>query len=261
MQAVAVVDSKRQGRRNFPPQWFVSPEWFVSPGGTPCHRVRRPARHPHPLSMPLGMHRLPRAGEAGCAGCAPPCFPSRRCCSSPISPSWRSASLLPHLLGTPQPQSGASWSDALGYPFSFVSALSPAWLVGVAVALLVVYGACVLAMPGRGPANEFAPQWSAATKRVVADSEPPIGGAVVASSVVAAKPAPAQSPSALDRSVFMSHTSGDNAFGYTLADQLRAELGGRDAVWYDSRGGPGAEGEWEGGIPQPRISRMRSCAS
>src|SRR6185437_332951 len=48
------------------------------------------------------------------------------------------------------------------------------------------------------------------------------------------------------RRVFISHSSGDNVFGEALADRLIAA--GFD-VWYDSHGGPNAEGTWVGGIP------------
>ena len=46
--------------------------------------------------------------------------------------------------------------------------------------------------------------------------------------------------------VFVSHSSGDNAFGYELADRLRAQ--GMD-VWYDSHGSVDTHEEWQGGIP------------
>ena len=58
--------------------------------------------------------------------------------------------------------------------------------------------------------------------------------------------APAPVPATEPRRIFISHSSGDNAFGVALADRL---IAAGFAVWYDSHGGPGAEGVWEGGIP------------
>ncbi|HEY7975963.1 MAG TPA: TIR domain-containing protein, partial [Ktedonobacterales bacterium] len=61
-----------------------------------------------------------------------------------------------------------------------------------------------------------------------------------------AAPLPAATQATELPRIFVSHSSGDNAFGKALVDRLRAS--GFD-VWYDSQGGPGAEGTWEGGIP------------
>jgi tetratricopeptide (TPR) repeat protein len=57
--------------------------------------------------------------------------------------------------------------------------------------------------------------------------------------------APPQPPDSTPR-IFISHSSGDNDFGVTLLQRLRAE--GYD-VWYDGQGRPNAEtGEWTGGL-------------
>ncbi len=54
--------------------------------------------------------------------------------------------------------------------------------------------------------------------------------------------------------VFISHASADNPFGKPLVERLRADLGGIDAVWYDSLGEPENTANpahpigWHGGI-------------
>ncbi|HEX6818103.1 MAG TPA: tetratricopeptide repeat protein [Ktedonobacterales bacterium] len=57
----------------------------------------------------------------------------------------------PQLLGTPQPPNPASLPDALGYPLSIATALSPAWLVGAAVVLVGIYAISVFAVRGGAP--------------------------------------------------------------------------------------------------------------
>ena len=61
--------------------------------------------------------------------------------------------------------------------------------------------------------------------------------------------APASDAAPDKRLVFISHASGDNAFGYALTDWLHAQLGPDWIVWYDSHGAPDATGDWPDGIP------------
>ncbi len=83
----------------------------------------------------------------------------------------------------------------------------------------------------------------------LASAVTPAAPSTVSTAPSSVAPAPASVsapvPGSDRRRVFISHSNGDNAFGEALLERLRAA--GFDA-WYDSRGGPGAEGTWEGGI-------------
>ncbi|HEU5344607.1 MAG TPA: TIR domain-containing protein, partial [Ktedonobacterales bacterium] len=104
-----------------------------------------------------------------------------------------------------------------------------------------------MAPPDVAPAP-IAPAFEPAMPPALAEATlPPPSAASTAAPAEQTAPATDAAPD--KRLLFISHASGDNAFGYALTDWLQAQLGPDWIVWYDSHGAPDATGDWPNGIP------------
>lgn len=95
---------------------------------------------------------------------------------------------------------------------------------------------------------EQAPVVAAPTHDVAEVIAPAIEAASMATPEAAPEAKPATATTKRPR-VFISHASHDNDFGAQLVERMRTYFEPEYEVWYDSMGGPGEHGLWEGGIP------------
>ncbi len=193
----------------------------------------------------------PRASSPALITAAPvspvsPAAPRRRnpAAVAGLAPGWllvaaylvllaRNAGLLP---GVSAPVGGLTLARLIALP---ALPLAPAFTAQAAAPFAAIMAALALVLS----ALTFAPPASRAAPAAVTAPAPPRADPPPVETL--AQP-PALSPRPLGegpgvraapRRVFISHSSGDNAFGYALTDWLRAELGPDYEVFYDSHGG------------------------